>query len=82
MAEEMTRYTGPAMTLGNMRENGKRAVLASCACGHEASVNVDALADFVEVPAIRQRVRCSACGARPVDVRNLAYRADRAGLGL
>jgi len=65
----MTRYTGPAMTLGNMRENGVRSILASCSCGHKDSLNVDALPDFVEVPAVRRRVRCSACGARPVDVR-------------
>ena len=57
------------MTLGNMRQNGPRSVLASCACGRETSVNVDSLPDFVEVPAVRQRVRCSACGARPIDVR-------------
>ena len=29
MAEEVTRYTGPAMTLGNMRQNGVRSILAS-----------------------------------------------------
>ena len=65
----MTRYIGPAMTLGNMRQNGVRSILASCACGHEARVDVNVLPDFVEVPAVRQRVRCSACGARPTDVR-------------
>jgi hypothetical protein len=31
------------MTLANMRANGVRAVIASCACGHKADVNVDAL---------------------------------------
>ena len=36
---------------------------------HEARVDVDVLPDFVEVSAVRQRIRCSACGARPMDVR-------------
>jgi hypothetical protein len=32
------------MTSGNMRQNGVRAVIATCqACGHKADVNVDAL---------------------------------------
>lgn len=31
------------MTIGNMRENGTRSVMAECAkCKHEAVVNVDA----------------------------------------
>ena len=46
-----------------MRENGVRSSLASCACGHGDSL------PFFEVPVIRQRVRCSACGVRPIDVR-------------
>jgi len=37
--------------------------------GRETSVNLDALPDLVEVPAGRQRVKCSACGARPIDLR-------------
>jgi hypothetical protein len=31
----MTRYTGPAMTLGNMRQNGVRSILVECVCGHK-----------------------------------------------
>jgi hypothetical protein len=33
------------MTLANMRQNGVRAVIATCqGCGHKADVNVDAFA--------------------------------------
>ena len=36
---------GPPMTLSNMRQNGVRMVIASCAnCGRSADVNVDAAA--------------------------------------
>ena len=39
------------MTLANMRENGVRAVMATCeACRREADVNVDALPETVTVP--------------------------------
>jgi hypothetical protein len=42
---------GPPMTLGNMRKNGVRAVIAACqACGHKADVNVDALPETIFVP--------------------------------
>jgi hypothetical protein len=40
------------MTLANMRQNGVRAVTATCeACGREADVNVDALPETVTVPS-------------------------------
>jgi hypothetical protein len=35
-------YTGPPMTLGNMRENGVRSLLVTCSnvtCRHEKIVN-------------------------------------------
>jgi hypothetical protein len=39
------------MTLRNMRDNGARSVTAKCeVCGHEATVNVDALSESVHVP--------------------------------
>ena len=44
---------GPPMTLGNMRRNGVRALIATCqACGHKAdvNVNVDVLASTIFVP--------------------------------
>jgi hypothetical protein len=37
---------GPPMTLANMRKNGVRMIWAKCeACGHQADVNVDTLAE-------------------------------------
>ena len=45
------RMFGPPMTLANMRQNGVRAVAATCdACGHKADVNVDALGETMAVP--------------------------------
>jgi hypothetical protein len=42
---------GPPMTLGNMRRNGVRALIATCqACGHKADVNVDVLAATIFDP--------------------------------
>ena len=44
----MRNNPGPPMTLANMRENGGRAVTATCeACGREADVNVDALPEMI-----------------------------------
>lgn len=58
---------GPPMTLANMRENGVRAVIATCeACGHKTDVNVDALAESVTVPKAAQRLRCSSCGGKRI----------------
>jgi len=48
----MRNNLGPPMTLANMRENGVRAVTATCeACRREADVNVDALPETVTVPS-------------------------------
>jgi hypothetical protein len=39
---------GPPMTLANMRQNGVRSVIASCAnCGRSADVNVDLLLEVL-----------------------------------
>jgi hypothetical protein len=57
------RYRGPAMTLGNMRENGVRSLSVTCElCHHEALMNVDAFDDAVPVPAFGPRMVCSGCG--------------------
>jgi hypothetical protein len=62
--------TVKAMTLGNMREHGVRAVDATCeACPHEAVVNVDSLLDDVYVPDVALKLRCSACGSKKIVVR-------------
>jgi len=57
------------MDLANMRSLGVRSIFASCDCGRAAAVDVSALAGSIEVPALRGRLRCSSCGARPNDVR-------------
>lgn len=75
------RYTGPAMNLANMRSLGISGVDAACACGRRESVDVSGLAGSVEVPSLRRRLRCIACGARPEDVRPdwSQYRASGMG---
>ena len=55
----------PAMTLGNMREMGIRAVDLFCSCGHEGNVVVEAYGDDVEIPSLAGIFRCSQCGAHP-----------------
>ena len=47
------RYTGPAMTIGNMRSHGVRTVEVTCGCGHSALVNADRLDDLTELPGLR-----------------------------
>jgi hypothetical protein len=63
------RNVGPPMTLANMRANGVRAVIATCACGHKADVNVDALPETIAVPEVGRCLRCSACGRKKIDTR-------------
>jgi hypothetical protein len=66
----MRSKPGPPMTLANMRQNGVRAVTATCeACAHEADVNVDALPETVTVPTAGLRLRCSACGGKQINTR-------------
>jgi hypothetical protein len=48
------------MTLANMRLNGVRSVIASCAnCGRSADVNLDLLPETLTVPKAGKRLRCS-----------------------
>jgi DNA-directed RNA polymerase subunit RPC12/RpoP len=66
----MRSKPGPPMTLQNMRQNGVRAVTATCeTCGREADVNVDVLPETVTVPRTGQRLRCSSCGGKRVLTR-------------
>jgi hypothetical protein len=76
----MRTNPGPPMTLANMRQNGVRAVTATCeACGREADVNVDALPETVTVPKAGQRRRCSQCGGKTILTRPAWHTARRAG---
>jgi ABC-type hemin transport system substrate-binding protein len=69
-AARMSKNFGPPMTLANMRQNGVRAVIASCeACGHAADVNVDSLAETIAVPKVGGRLRCSYCGGKQINTR-------------
>ena len=54
----MRSKPGPPMTLANMRQNGVRAVTATCqACAHQADVSVDALPETLTVPEAGKRFR-------------------------
>ena len=76
-----TRPSTPPMTLENMRANGVRSVLASCACVRDTSVNVDTLSDHASVPDIRFRLRCAKCGGRPSATRPDWTEETASGMG-
>ena len=77
----MRSKPGPPMTLSNMRQNGVRAVAATCeACNHQADVSVDAMPENVHVPQIARRLRCSQCGGKQIDTRPAWHTARRAGV--
>ncbi len=70
------------MTLGNMRHNGVRYLIAACLdCRHQADVLVDQLGDDVFVPEAGRRMRCSACGGRKIETRPAWHLAQRPGMG-
>ena len=72
---------GPPMTLGNMRHNGVRAVIASCrVCRHSADVVVDPLADDVFVPEVGLWMVCARCGARGPETRPAWHLLKRPGM--
>jgi hypothetical protein len=77
----MRSKPGPPMTLANMRQNGVRAVTATCeACGRSADVNVDALPETLHVPHVGRRLRCSQCGGKRVWTRPAWHTARRIGV--
>jgi hypothetical protein len=66
-----TIHARQKMTLGNMRANGVRSLIAWCSdvnCRHEAVINIDSLADDVAVPSLGPRMRCQCCGQREAEV--------------
>jgi hypothetical protein len=62
-------YTGPAMTLANMRSLGVPSLDVTCQCGREAIVDASHLSGLIEIPTQRLRLRCTECAARSIDVR-------------
>ena len=58
-----------AMTVANMRSLGVSAIEARCECGRQMIVDVSSLPGAIEVPALRERLKCVECGERPNDVR-------------
>jgi DNA-directed RNA polymerase subunit RPC12/RpoP len=69
------------MTLANMRLNGVRMVIASCAnCGRSADVNVDLLPETLTVPETRSRLRCSNCGGKTISTRPARHTCSRQGV--
>jgi hypothetical protein len=63
------RLTGPATTLGQMRAGGVRWIDLFCHCGREETATVEGLPDDLVVSELRERLRCSRCGARPRQTR-------------
>jgi len=78
------RYTGPPMTLGNMRPNRIHSLDAWClarGCNRHSVVDVNALPDDVPVPSIGPRLRCACIGHLGADARpnRSEYRAPGMG---
>jgi hypothetical protein len=66
------------MTLANMRQNGVRAVSATCqAYGHKADISVDALPETLTVPEAGKRFRC---GGKTISTRPAWHTAQRQGV--
>jgi hypothetical protein len=64
------RYTGPPMTLGNMRAQGVRSLSISCLLCHRGAVlSVAAWPDDVPVPSFGPRMVCTGCGIVGADAR-------------
>ena len=62
------------MTLGNLREQGVRHLIAFClnnTCRHQAVIDVSNYPNDAEVPSFQRRIKCGKCGRRGrwVDVR-------------
>ena len=56
--------------LGRMRYRGVRSIEATCAaCGHQARILVDMLADELPVSDVALMLRCLACGSKNVTTR-------------
>jgi hypothetical protein len=66
------------MTLANMRLNGIRTVIASCAnCGRSGDVNVDLLSETLTVLQVGKRLCCGSCGGRTMSTHPAWHTASR-----
>ena len=58
------------ITLGQMRESGRRMVEATClVCGHQDAVSVDRLPDEMPIPFVADRLCCSECRSKKIKTR-------------
>ena len=58
-----SRYTGPPMTFGNMRQNGVRSIAVYCeVCHHRAVLNADHWPDSLFITLLDPRMVCTGCG--------------------
>ena len=70
-----------SITLANMRLNGVRAVIATCAnCGRSTDVNVDLLPETLIVPEVGKQLRCSSCGGNTISARPAWHTSQRQGV--
>jgi hypothetical protein len=66
----MRNKFGPPMTLANMRLNGVRAVIATCAGRPWDSHALRHGVDVDRPPCVRRlRLRCSSCGGKRISTR-------------
>jgi len=76
-SKQFLSYTGPLMTLGNMRENGVSRLALYCdVCHHDTIFDVSAFADDIPVPTFGPRMVCTCCGAIGADACWNERRAD------
>jgi len=65
-------YTGPPMTLGNAAAARVRLIMWCKACGHRVEPDAAEMAERygaeTTVPEWRERLVCSGCGSRNVDM--------------
>jgi hypothetical protein len=69
------------MTLANMRQNGVRSVIASCAnCARSLDVNVDLLPETLTLSEVGNSLRCSHCGGNTISTRPPWHTSPRQGV--
>jgi hypothetical protein len=66
------KYSGPPMTLGNAAKAGVRLIVWCRACGRRVEPDPAEMAEHygaeTPVPDWRERLVCSGCGSRQVDM--------------